>query len=232
MSENKTTEKKTTAAKAVKEMNIYQKMATITNELQTVAKNLVVEITKNNSYKAVSERDIIDAVKPVELKNGVYSYPVSREVLESHILESEKVWNGQATKTTSFFSRIKTIYRFVNVDNPEEYIETTVFAEGIDSQDKGSGKAMTYADKYALMKAYKISTGEDPDQDGSKETHYTKTTDKPSKLHIDALKETAKKKGVDIKRLCTKYGLSKIEDISAAQYAECARGLNSMPDIE
>jgi ribosomal protein L34E len=171
MSENKTTSKKTAAA--VAEMNIYQKMAKITNELQTVAKNLVVEITKSNSYKAVSERDIIDAVKPVELENGVYSYPVSREVLESHILESEKVWNGQATKTTSFFSRIKTIYRFVNVDKPEEYIETTVFSEGIDSQDKGSGKAMTYADKYALMKAYKISTGEDPDQTGSVETKYT-----------------------------------------------------------
>jgi ribosomal protein L34E len=172
MSENKTTSKKTAAA--VAEMNIYQRMAKITNELQTVAKNLVVEITKSNSYKAVSERDIIDAVKPVELENGVYSYPVSREVLESHILESEKVWNGQATKTTSFFSRIKTIYRFVNVDKPEEYIETTVFSEGIDSQDKGSGKAMTYADKYALMKAYKISTGEDPDQTGSTEENYTK----------------------------------------------------------
>ena len=52
---------------------------------------------------------------------------------------------------------------FVNVDNPEEFIETTVFSEGIDTQDKGSGKAMTYGDKYALMKMYKISTGDDPD---------------------------------------------------------------------
>ena len=47
------------------------------------------------------------------------------------------------------------------------------FAEGIDAQDKGSGKAMTYGDKYALMKAYKISTGDDPDQNASEETHYS-----------------------------------------------------------
>lgn len=170
-------EKKTTEKKAVAEMNLYQRMSRITNELQTVAKNLTVEITSKNSYKAVSERDIIDAVKPIELEYGVYSYPVSREVLESHILESEKTWNGQTNKTTSFFSRIKTIYRFVNVDNPAEFLETTVFSEGIDSQDKGSGKAMTYADKYALMKAYKISTGEDPDQTGSEETKYTRKSD-------------------------------------------------------
>lgn len=28
---------------------------------------------------------------------------------------------------------------------------------------------MTYADKYALMKAYKITTGDDPDKDASPE---------------------------------------------------------------
>lgn len=215
----------------IKDMNIYQRMAAITSKLQTVAKNLEVSAGKS-SYKAVSERDIIDAVKPVELEYGIYSYPLSREVLESHILESEKTWNGQTTKTSTFFSRIKTVYRFVNVDNPDEHIETTVFSEGIDSQDKGSGKAMTYADKYALMKAYKISTGEDPDQDGSKETHYTTSANKPTKAHIDALKVTANKKGVDIDRILAKYSLSKIEDISMTQYAECAKGLNSMPDIE
>lgn len=61
-------------------------------------------------------------------------------------------------------TRIKTVYRFINIDNPTDFMETTTFAEGIDSQDKGSGKAMTYADKYALMKSYKISTGEDVDE--------------------------------------------------------------------
>ena len=33
--------------------------------------------------------------------------------------------------------------------------------------DKAPGKAMTYADKYALMKAYKMVTGDDPDQNAS-----------------------------------------------------------------
>ena len=34
---------------------------------------------------------------------------------------------------------------------------------------------MTYADKYALMKAYKISTGDDPDQNASEENNYQRT---------------------------------------------------------
>ena len=155
-------------------MNIIEKMAAITAELQTVAKNLTVETGRNKSYKAVSERDIIDAVKPLESKYGVYSYPAGRRVLESEMLESESEYNGKITKKTTFFSRIETLYRFVNVDDPTDYIETVTFAEGIDSQDKGSGKAMTYGDKYALMKAYKISTGDDPDQSASVDTQYTR----------------------------------------------------------
>jgi hypothetical protein len=147
-------------------------MSAVTNELQTVAKNLTVSTGKNNSYKAVSERDIIDAVKPLEIKHGIYSYPHDRQIIESQTLESESEYNGNVTKKTTFFSRIKTTYRFVNIEKPDEYIDMYTFAEGIDPQDKGSGKAMTYADKYALMKAYKISTGDDPDQNASEETHY------------------------------------------------------------
>lgn len=158
-------------------MNIFEKMAAITAELQTVAKSLTVQQTKNSSYKAVSERDILDAVKPLEEKQGVYSYPASRKVIESNMLESESTYNNQTTKKTTFMTRIETVYRFVNVEKPEEYIETTTFAEGIDTQDKGSGKAMTYADKYALMKAYKISTGEDPDQTASERVDYTPVVD-------------------------------------------------------
>lgn len=166
-------------------LNIYQRLALITEELQTVGKNLVVQQTKNSSYKAVSERDILDAVKPLEAKYGVYSYPVSRSILESNMLETVSSYQGQETKKTTFMTRIATVYRFVNIDNPSEWVETTTFAEGIDSQDKGSGKAMTYSDKYALMKMYKISTGDDPDQDPSDNNGYAKyagrTPQKPTK---------------------------------------------------
>ena len=150
--------------------NVFQRMLAITDELRTVAKNLMVDTGSGKGYKAVSERDIIYAVKPLEAKHGVYSYPYSREILEAQMLETETKYGKKST----FFTRIKTVYRFVNVDKPDEYIDTTTFSEGIDPQDKGSGKAMTYADKYALMKAYKISTGDDPDQKASEDVHYTK----------------------------------------------------------
>lgn len=157
-----------------RKMNLFEKMAAITAELKTVAKNLEVKVSSNNKYNAVSERDILDAVKPMEEKYRIYSYPSDREILESETLTSENTYNGQTTTKTTFFTRIKTIYKFVDIDSPTDFITMVTFAEGIDPQDKGSGKAMTYADKYALMKAYKISTGDDPDQNPSEPENYQK----------------------------------------------------------
>lgn len=194
-------------------MNIFQKMAAITAELQTVAKNLTVQQTKTSSYKAVSERDILDAVKPLETKHGVYSYPVKRTILESNLLESENEYQGKVTKKTTFMTRIETVYRFVNVDKPDEYIETTTFAEGIDTQDKGSGKAMTYADKYALMKAYKISTGDDPDQNASEENSYRRTPKQPTeqpkqKTPRQQLIARLNELGIDVNAYAAEKGLN------------------------
>lgn len=197
-------------------LNIYQRMAAITAELQTVAKNLNVETGKGKGYKAVSERDVIDAVKPLEAKHGVYSYPASRRVLESAALESESEWNGKVTKKTTFFERIETVYRFVNTDDPTDFIETTTFAEGIDSQDKGSGKAMTYADKYALMKAYKISTGDDPDQTASEDVNYTrKATPAPMCADCGKLVYPVKK------RDGTMWSVSDMAEYSRRRFDRC-----------
>ena len=150
-----------------KTMNVYQRLLAIENELTNVAKNLSVGVGKS-SYKAVGEADVLKAVKPLEAKYGVYSYPSSRRIVESAVLENEATdYNNNKVIKKSFFERIETVYRFVNVDNPSEYIEITSYGDGIDTGDKSVGKACTYADKYALLKAYKIITGDDPDQDES-----------------------------------------------------------------
>lgn len=151
----------------VKKLNVYQRLLAIQNELMYVAKNLSVGVGKS-SYKAVGEADVLKAVKPLEAKYGVYSYPSSRRIVESAVLENEQTdYNNNKVIKKSFFERIETVYRFVNVDNPSEYIEITSYGDGIDTGDKSVGKACTYADKYALLKAYKIITGDDPDQDES-----------------------------------------------------------------
>ena len=149
-------------------MNIYQKMLLATAQIEKVAKNLRVEMGRG-SYTAVSEADVLAAVKPIEIEHGIYSYPVARNVIETATLTTSKEYNGNKTESNQLFMRLETVYRFVNTEKPDEFIDITTYGDGIDLGDKAPGKAMTYADKYALLKAYKIETGDDPDKEGSAE---------------------------------------------------------------
>jgi hypothetical protein len=156
----------------IKTMNIYEKLSAITTEISRVAKNLSVDTGGGKSYKAVGEGDILTAVKPLEDSYRVYSYPASRRVIESGTIESAGKIQQDGTVgpgKKSLFMREEVTYRFVNIDKPEEFVETISIGDGVDPQDKAPGKAATYADKYALMKQYKIQTGDDPDQQGSEE---------------------------------------------------------------
>ena len=141
-------------------MNIFEKMSAITNEITAVAKNLNVGWGKS-SYKAAGEADILAAVKPIEEKFKIYSYPYDREILESAVLTTAK---SDGSESKQQFMRVRTVYRFVDMETPSDFIDIVSYGDGVDPQDKAPGKAMTYADKYALMKAYKIITGDDPDQ--------------------------------------------------------------------
>ena len=201
-------------------MNIYEKLLNITSEIKNVSKNLEVGVGKN-AYKAVGEADVLFAVKQLEQKYKVYSYPCKREVIDRAILETEKEYNGNVTKGNQIFLRIETTYRFVNIEDPEDYIDITTYGDGIDTQDKAVGKAMTYADKYALLKAYKIITGEDPDQEHSPDTaKYTSHTDgrKATPKQIEVLAKTYT--GENLTKLLTVCGVSKLEDMSMAKASD------------
>lgn len=205
-------------------MNIYEKMAEITAAINTVAKNLQVDTGKGKGYKAVSEADVLAAVKPIEKQFGVYSYPFHREVVES----GELVTNTQYGERKSLFLRVMTIYRFVNIEKPEEFVDIYTYGDGVDSQDKAPGKAMTYGDKYALLKAYKIQTGDDPDQYASGDLVSQNIrkqrigTDK-----ISAITARANNIGVPLETVLRQYGLKSIGEMTEEQFIDCVKRLDA-----
>lgn len=203
----------------IKEMNIFQKMSAITDEITRVAKNLSVGVGQSQ-YKAVGEADVLSAVKPVEIKYGVYSYPVNRNIVETSILTTKTEYNEKVTEKNQLFMRLETIYRFVNMDKPTEYIDITTYGDGVDSQDKAPGKAMTYSDKYALLKAYKIETGDDPDQKASEPL--TKVEPTAPKLATPKQIEILSKSytGENLEKLLKLNNISKLEEISMQKASE------------
>lgn len=199
-----------------KELNIFKRLSLATEKIDRVAKNLKVGVG-NSQYKAVGEADVLAAVKPIENEFGIYSYPIKRELVSTNEFTTTSEYNGTSKEKLTIFMRIKTIYRFVNIDNPNEFVDVETFGDGVDAQDKAPGKAMTYADKYALLKAYKIETGDDPDQNQSKDM-------KKIELITDIQIEELQKFGTNIDALVKFY---KRKDIKELTFIEAEKALNA-----
>ena len=54
---------------------------------------------------------------------------------------------------------------FVNVDQPDDRLPVQMVGYGVDPQDKGPGKALSYAVKMALLKVYMLNSADDLEAD-------------------------------------------------------------------
>lgn len=132
-------------------MNIYEKISAIMQEVQYLAKDDRVEFGATK-YKAISEEKVTSVMRAALMKYKLVVFPVS-----------------QTANRSGNITHVDVTYRMVNAENPEEFIEIASSGDGADTQDKGSGKAMTYAFKYMWLRTFAIPTGEDPDKISSAE---------------------------------------------------------------
>ncbi|MBB5509601.1 ERF family protein [Paraburkholderia atlantica] len=127
------------------EKNIYQRMAEVMKAVAYVQKE---DKKVNNQYTFVSHDAVTAKLRPALIEAGIF--PV--------VTVKNRSQDGNRTDVTI-------LVRFVNVDKPEEHIEVESFGYGIDPSDKGPGKAVSYAFKYALLKTFCLETGDDPERD-------------------------------------------------------------------
>lgn len=125
-------------------LNVHQRLAAAMGEVDYIQK----ERKQGMNYTIVSHDAVTAKVRPVLLKHGIVYYPVRCDHLH----------NGNRAECSL-------TVRFVNIDEPTDFFDVPTFGYGIDPQDKGPGKAMSYAVKYALLKALGLETGDDPDND-------------------------------------------------------------------
>jgi hypothetical protein len=160
-------------------LNLYQKIQGVANAVMSIEKDMTVG-TGAYQYRAVSDISVTKAVKNAEKEFGLISIPVKQEIVHQEVLRIQE--RDKERITHSFLVKMTT--RIVDLDKPEDFVEVETFGHGLDSGDKGFGKASTYARKYALLNAYKIATGEDPDSNPSEQQ---KGTPKPDEIKVAVL---------------------------------------------
>lgn len=126
------------------ELNIHQRLALAMKQVTYIQK----EKKQGMRYSIVSHDSVTSKVRPALLEAGIVYYPI----------EVQHQQNGNRTECAM-------TVRFVNIDHTEDFFDVETFGYGLDDQDKGPGKAMSYAVKYALLKTLGLETGDDPDED-------------------------------------------------------------------
>lgn len=141
-------------------MNIFQRIAAVMDDVQYLAKDDTVSTGQGKGYKAITEEKVTSTVRASMLKNGLVMFPESMSTSRTDEQVEDKYGNVKTNRITT----VDVIYRMVNKDDPNEFINIASSGTGVDTQDKGVGKAMTYAYKYALLRTFAVPTGEDPDK--------------------------------------------------------------------
>lgn len=107
---------------------------------------------------AIVTHDAVTAkVREAFIQHGIVHYPCALEASSKPVPLSG---NRQGLLT-----EVKLTVRFANADDPADFIDVPSLGHGLDDADKGPGKGISYAVKYAVLKALSLETGLDPDED-------------------------------------------------------------------
>ncbi len=136
--------------------NIAAKLVKI---LATVEKVKKTGYNSHQKYHYATEADILDAIRQGLIENQVFITESSK------VVGVMPIENAEGKK--SFLTTVETQHTFLDADSGES-ITVTSSGQGHDNQDKGVYKAITGATKYFYLKNFMVSTGDDPEADGTK----------------------------------------------------------------
>jgi hypothetical protein len=145
-------------------MNLNEKIYNVMCDTEALEKDLTVG-KGETSYKAVGEKVVLNMLKPLFKKYKLIIYPFEGEISETNSTWDVDYGGKKETKVRNV-TQVKLHYKLVDVESGESIVIVGL-GNGADSQDKGSGKALTYAYKTALSKTFMLFSGEDTDTDHS-----------------------------------------------------------------
>ena len=132
------------------EKNIYQKLVEVRKSIDSFNKD-----STGYGYKYVSGSQVLSAIKGAMDKEGV--------ILATNLISPVV---GQSSKGWMVNSKVTMIW--INADKPEDRLEVSWFMAGEQKDpSQAFGSALTYMERYFLLKFFGIPTDEDdPDNPG------------------------------------------------------------------
>lgn len=202
------------------ELNLFQKIADVKANIDGFTKD-----TTGYNYSYVSGSQVLHRIRSKMIEHNLLLVPYTEH---EEIIETKN-----AKGKTEHIVKLKLTYIWINADKPQEKLEVPFFAVGQqDDVSKAHGTALTYAERYFLMKFFNIPTDEDDADAKQKREQYTK----PDAKEIGTLKEEMLKfselmqsvgKQVSVDDVQQKLGINDVQSLSNSQITVCVKKLDN-----
>lgn len=162
--------------------NISKAIIAVMKEVKGMEKNSKVG-SGNNGYNGTKDQDVKEVFNDALSKHGLCILPIGiEENTEVSRWEEVDQWSKATPKPMkqkqSVFTKVVTKYMLLHESG--ESIELAGYGHGVDPQDKGAGKATTYALKNCLLYTFLTPVGKIDDT----ETTHSEEIVTPVKAHI------------------------------------------------
>ena len=204
-------------------MNLHEKLLEIRKSCPYLKKD-----NSGYEYQYVSSSQTLGTLRGKMDELGVLLIPS----IESFEIRDHTTSKGGH----NYLTILDMLYAWVDASNPEDNIVCKWTGQGLDSGEKGVGKALTYSEKYFLLKFFNVATDkDDPDRFQQK---YDQSEDKEPELIKDPKPDRVKPKptytskpmsDLQNKKL---YAMSKAGGASTTEVDEFKAFLKALAEVE
>jgi hypothetical protein len=158
-----------------------------------------------NSYNGTKDQDVKEVFNDALATNGLCILPIDIQE-ETQIDRWEQEYNGQMQQKQSVFTKVKTKYMLLHESG--ESIELAGYGHGVDPQDKGAGKATTYALKNCLLYTFLTPVGKIDDTETTHSENIPTPQPVKKKLTDENFQKALKFGKEDLQKVLDKFELT------------------------
>jgi hypothetical protein len=168
--------------------NLAKAIIEVMKEVRGMEKNSKVG-SGGHSYNGTKDQDVKEVFNNSMSKNGLCLIPFDiQEQTQVDRWEEENTWNGKVTIKQKQSVFTKAVVKYTLLHESGESTIVCGYGHGVDPQDKGAGKATTYAMKNALLYTFLTPVGKIDDSESvHSEDIQTKVITKPEPIKKDKL---------------------------------------------
>ena len=201
-------------------MSLYKKLLEVQKKVIGLGKD-----KKSFSYNYVTGSKVLEHIKPILNECGIL---LKQEVVS---VEKERIdYKAKSGEKSEMLYSVYQKFTWIDTDTGEKD-ENTFFSSGMNDWEKGLGSALTYAERYFLLKYFHIATDEDDIDNTERKDNELVSLDpiikelkkeelKISQIQIDSIVDLIEKTNSDLKGFLGYFKINEIPEMTAKQAVE------------